>query len=212
MLQERHWVAPGILEFRLQRPAGFDFLPGQFVRLAMDGYQRDYTMISEPGATTLDFCIAVEAAGRFSSAIQAAANGEIFHFDGPLGHFVHQGAVNPAVFVATGTGVAPFVAFCRSGLRGDLLLHGVFTPERLVYRQVLRAGVHTYVACVSRKGAVDQGDTALFPGRVTRYLETKLAPGTYDFYLCGRRAMIRDAVAIIDRRFEGSRLFLEAYT
>ena len=48
-LRKRHWVAPGILEFRLQRPSGFDFIPGQYVRFVMDGYRREYTMISEPG-------------------------------------------------------------------------------------------------------------------------------------------------------------------
>ena len=211
VLIARQWLAPGILEFRLQRPSGFDFIPGQFVRFAMEGYQREYTMISEPGAATLDFCVAVEERGRFSNAIQDADIGAGFDFDGPLGHFVHQGPANPAVFVATGTGVAPFVAFFRSGVRGALLLFGIGTPDRLIYKQVLQAGVHACVACISKEGAVDDDHAGRFPGRVTRYLETRLAPGVYDFYLCGRRAMIRDATAIIDRRFEGSRLFIEAY-
>ena len=211
ILRDRRWLAPGILEFRLQRPPGFDFIPGQFVRFIMAGYQREYTMISQTGAETLDFCIAVEALGRFSDAIQAADTEAAFSFDGPLGHFVYQGPANPAVFVATGTGVAPFVAFCRSGVRGALLLHGVGTSDRLIYNQVLQAGMQSSVACISKAGAVGDDPTGRFPGRVTRYLETRLAPGNYDFYLCGRRAMIRDATAIIDRRFEGSRLFIEAY-
>lgn len=209
-LTGRQWIAPEILEFRLRRPAGFDFIPGQFVRFDMGGYQREYTMISKQGDATIDFCIDVKEPGHFSSAIQAADIGAIFKIIGPLGHFIHQGTTaRPAVFVATGTGVAPFVAFCRTGVRGALLLHGVGDPGRLIYRQVLRDGVQSYVACISREFAGAGGDH--FPGRVTRYLESQLPPGTYDFYLCGGRAMIRDAVAIIDRRFDGSRLFVEAY-
>ena len=212
VLRARRWLAPGILEFRLQRPTGFDFIPGQFVRFVLqEGYQREYTMISETDAETLAFCIAVEASGRFSQAIQAADIEAAFSFDGPLGHFVFQGPANPAVFVATGTGVAPFVAFFRSGVRGALLLHGVGTADRLIYRPVLQAGVQSYVACITGENTDGREDTDLFAGRVTGYLETRLAPGVYDFYLCGRRAMIRDATAIIDLRFEGSRLFIEAY-
>ena len=45
----------------------------------------------------------------------------------------------------------------------------------------------------------------------TGYLKSELAPGTYDFYLCGRRDMIRDATAVIDGRFGDSRLFIENY-
>jgi ferredoxin-NADP reductase len=56
-LVDRHWLAPGILEWRLTRPAGVGFIPGQFLRFVMDGYQRDYTMVSDPDAETLDFCM-----------------------------------------------------------------------------------------------------------------------------------------------------------
>jgi ferredoxin-NADP reductase len=211
-LQERRWIAPGILECKLQRPDGFDFIPGQFARFVMDGYRREYTMISRPGAESLDFCIAVEEEGRFSGEVRAADRGAVFGFDGPLGHFVFNKKGNPAVFVAAGTGVAPFVAFCRGGVRGALLLHGAAAVDRLIYRRVLQARIRSYVACISRETVGGDAKTNFFPGRVTHYLETKLAPGIYDFYLCGRRAMIRDAAGIIDRKFGGSRVFIEAYT
>ena len=71
-LVDRHWLAPGILELRLTRPEGVTFIPGQFLRFVMDGYERDYTMVSAPDAETLDFCIAMVDGGRFSSDIQKA--------------------------------------------------------------------------------------------------------------------------------------------
>ncbi len=207
----RHWLAPGILEIRLARPEGVTFIPGQFLRFVMDGYARDYTMVSAPDAETLDFCIATVDGGRFSSDIQRADSHATFQLTGPHGHFVFQGQANPAVFVATGTGVAPFVSFCRSGVDAGLLLHGVGTPDRLIYRDILQSGLRGYVPCISRRfDKRDRPDNA-FAGRVTHYLEQQLTPGTYDFYLCGRGAMIRDVTAVIDRQFGDSRLFIETY-
>ena len=210
-LVDRHWLAPGILELRLTRPEGVVYIPGQFLRLVMDGYERDYTMVSTPDAETIDFCIAMVDGGRFSSDIQKADIDATFQLTGPHGHFVFQGPANPAVFVATGTGVAPFVAFCRSGVDTGLLLHGVGTPDRLIYRDILQSALGDYVPCISRSSEnVGRPDNA-FPGRVTHYLEQQLKPGTYDFYLCGRGAMIRDATALIDEKFGDSRLYIETY-
>ncbi|HSO18938.1 MAG TPA: FAD-binding oxidoreductase [Desulfosarcina sp.] len=211
-LEARHWLAPGILEVRLRRPAGFDFIPGQFARLVMDDYVRDYTMVSGPKDDSLVFCIAVVEKGRFSQKILDSAVGTPFLLTGPHGHFVYQGTVNPPVFVATGTGIAPFAAFGRSGIGGDaLLLHGAGSPDQLIYRDLLQTAVRNYVPCVSRPCAAGRLPADAFGGRVTRYLEQRLESGRYDFYLCGRRAMIRDATAIIDRRFGQSRLFIETY-
>jgi ferredoxin-NADP reductase len=210
-LVARQWLAPGILEVRLARPAGVDFLPGQFMRILKGDYQRSYSMVSKPDADTIDFCIALVERGRFSQAIRRAAIGDTFYLSGPHGHFVYQGPGNPEIYVATGTGIAPFVAFCRSGVSRGTLLHGVGTPDRLIYRSVLQSALPGYVPCLSRtpgRGDIPEG---AFAGRITHYLEQMLAPGTYDFYLCGWQAMIRDAVAIIDDRFDRSRLFVETY-
>jgi hypothetical protein len=46
---------------------------------------------------------------------------------------------------------------------------------------------------------------------VTDYLQKNLAPGEYDFYLCGRREMIHDVTLLIDERFEGSLIYTEIY-
>lgn len=211
VLEDRRWLAPGILEFRLRRPNGFTFIPGQFLRFTLDDVQRDYTMVSRPEAKTLDFCIAVVDGGRFSTEIQQARIGSRFQVSGPLGHFICQGAANPAVFVATGTGVAPFVAFCRSGVARAILLHGVRHPDGLIYRNVLAPAVQSYVACIGTSSAATGYVIEVYPNHVTDYLKSELAPGIYDFYLCGRRDMIRDATAIIDGQFGDSRLFIENY-
>jgi hypothetical protein len=48
-------------------------------------------------------------------------------------------------------------------------------------------------------------------GRVTDYLYNNLAPGRYDFYLCGRREMIRDVTICVDEIFPDSLVFTEIF-
>jgi benzoate/toluate 1,2-dioxygenase reductase component len=207
----RRWLVPGILELRMSRPAGLAFLPGQFLRFVMDGYERDYTMVSAPDDASLEFCIAMVDQGRFSTDILTAKIGTSFELSGPHGHFIFQGPVNPAVFVATGTGIAPFVSFCRAGIRDALLLHGAQSPDGLIYRDLLQTCYQRYIPCISDPAKRDAGPANAFTGRVTHFLSDVLDPGIYDFYLCGRRSMVQDATAIVDERFDGSRLFIEVY-
>jgi benzoate/toluate 1,2-dioxygenase reductase subunit len=210
-LLDRHWLAPGILELRLTRPEGVAFIPGQFLRLLWMVTSGITPWFPHRMPRRSIFASPWWMGGRFSSDILKAEIGILIPLTGPHGHFVFQGPVNPAVFVATGTGVAPFVAFCRSGVDEARLIHGVGTPDRLIYRDLLQSALQEYVPCISRPSENMDPSNRAFSGRVTDYLGQRLKPGTYDFYLCGRRSMIRDAAAIVDDRFGDSRLFIETY-
>jgi ferredoxin-NADP reductase len=112
------------------------------------------------------------------------------------------------VFVATGTGIAPFSAMALSGVSNFTLLHGVNTSDDLYYAELFRAQAAHYVPCLSEQTVPLQG---AFQGRVTAYLEQQLPPGKYTFYLCGRQAMIHDATHLIDERFHGSKIYTEIF-
>jgi NAD(P)H-flavin reductase len=95
----------------------------------------------------------------------------------------------------------------RSGLKNFTLLHGVRSPEDLYYSAVFKSAAAAYVPCLSGGTRLKEG----FSGRVTDYLNTHFAVGAYDFYLCGRSEMIRDATLIVDDRFPGSFVYTEIY-
>ncbi len=182
------------------------------MRFVIDSVERDYTMVSAPEAETLNFCLKIREEGRFSKTILTAPLGHPFQMSGPHGHFVYRKSENPALFVATGTGIAPFVAFSQSEIGKATLLHGVGSAELLTYQEILQRAIDTYVPCISRQPAVHQSQSGgMFAGHVTDYLEKELPPGIYDFYLCGHSAMIRDATAIIDDLFEDSKLYIENF-
>lgn len=206
-----HEVAPGILEVRMERPSGFKFLPGQFLRFYIDDVPRDYTIISAPHSKSIDFCIALVEGGRFSTIISRAMAGDTFKLSGPHGHFTFKESTTKSIFVATGVGVAPFVSFCRSGIKDATLIHGVSTPDQLIYHHLLQPHLGTYIPCISQPFEKTEQLHDAYSGRVTDYLKTSLPQDTYDFYVCGQRNMIRDVTAVIDDHFDGSRLFIENF-
>jgi ferredoxin-NADP reductase len=110
------------------------------------------------------------------------------------------------VFVATGTGIAPFVSMVKSGCKGFTLLHGVPTSAELYYGESFRAAAFRYVPCLSEENAA-----GAFSGRVTEWVRTHLAPGSYDFYLCGRREMVRDVTSLVDEGYLASRVYAEIF-
>jgi benzoate/toluate 1,2-dioxygenase reductase component len=204
----RRWLSPTTFELSLERPAGFDFQPGQRVRLESGPNFREYSIAAAPGDADVTLCIRRVAGGAVSAWLSTAGIGTTLHGSGPHGYFTFQPSPRPAIFVATGTGVAPFVSMTKAGTKGFTLLHGVRRAEDLFYRELLAASAHRYLACLS-EGA--PADPDVLAGRVTRHLERQVPPGTYDFYLCGRRDMIRDATWLIDDRFCGSRVYSEIF-
>lgn len=210
-LISRREIAPGILEVSMAKPKGFAFIPGQFVRIYLDGTPREYTIVSGKDADTIDLCIALVEWGQFSTLITKAPLGGRIQFSGPHGHFIFQESPRRSVFVATGTGIAPFVAFCRGGINGDILLQGVAVQEQLIYNNVLKDCFEKYVPCISNPEPARCNQDGVYAGRVTEYLKSMLVPGVYDFYVCGQRNMVADVTALIDEAFGRSRLFIENY-
>jgi len=124
VLLARRWLTDNSIELRLQRPKGFEFKPGQYIRLHHETLERDYSLASGPDDPELRLVVRVFPQGRVSTFLTAIADGTPLSFSGPLGYFIFQTSDRTPVFVATGTGVAPFVAMSRAGFKGYICLHG----------------------------------------------------------------------------------------
>ena len=136
-----------------------------------------------------------------------AEKGARFSFYGPHGYFTFKPSERPAVLVASGTGIAPFRSMVRSGITPEFILHGVETSADLYYAEELQPASGTYVPCLSQSSK----SQTHFAGRVTDYLQRHLPPANYDFYLCGRREMIRDVTLLVDELFEDSFVYTETF-
>ena len=210
-LVDRTWLARDIFQLELERPPSFHFEAGQGVRLAFRGVEREYSLVSHSADHRLALCVQLVENGRLSPLLAEAGIGTVFTLTGPHGYFVLQPAEQPPVFVATGTGVAPFVSMVRGGARGFKMIQGAATEDRLLYAHLLRDAAGSFVGCVSRNQGNRSPGPEFVAGRVTDCLQNGSLAGRFDFYLCGRREMVRDATSIIDQRFPGSRVFFEIF-
>ena len=209
-ITHRQWLTGDVFTLRLARPPEFAFTAGQRVRLHLGGEVRDYSLIPGPGPDELEFLIRSVADGIVSSHLSRCPLNTILPFSEPSGHFIYRPSPRQAVFIATGTGIAPFAAMCRSGAEGFIVLHGVRKAGELYYRDQLEPSAVRFVACLTEPESPTP-PIGIFGGRVTQYLRTCLPPGAYDFYIAGRREMIADAMAIIDDRFPTSRVYTEIF-
>ena len=207
-LIHRQWLTDTVVELHFSRPDGFRFEPGQRLRICHDALERDYSLASAPGDPELRLLVRVFPEGRGSTYLSRVESGQPISFYGPRGYFVYRESPRTAVFVATGTGVAPFLSMCRTGVSGFICLHGAKDRAGLLHAAVLEKQATRYVPCLSSSADSSSSD---FAGRVTDYLGGSLAPGDYDFYLCGHQEMIRDAFQIIDERFEQAHVHSEVF-
>ena len=206
---QRCWLTKGVFILRLERPANFRFTAGQCLRLHRNGKVRDYSLIPGDHPNELELLIRAVTGGCVSRHLSDCPLKTPLAFNGPIGHFIYRPSPRQAVFIATGTGIAPFAAMARSGVTGFILLHGVRNAGELYYRNLLEPVAKRLIPCLSDPAAVLPDEA--FPGRATRFLQTQMAPGDYDFYLAGRREMIADAMAIVDDRFPSSRVYTEIF-
>ena len=210
-LLSRSWITEDAFEIRFSRPPLFHFAAGQRVRFIRDKVERDYSPVSSPQDVTIDFLVRSVKRGVFSAALASAREGESFQFTGPHGYFRFYPSERLPVFVATGTGVAPFVSMARAGVKDFVLLHGVRRFLELYYEPLFRKTAKLYVPCLSGTKDPREDAAGAFAGRVTGYLADHLASGAYDFYLCGNADMIGDATLLVDRKFPQSRVYTETF-
>lgn len=175
---------------------GFDFIPGQYVVLRdpESGQAREYSIYSSTQDDVLSFLVREIKGGGFSRLLRHLTVGSSMYIEGPMGFFIldkqaRSGA--PVLFVASGTGIAPFRSFVRSmpGLN-YLLLHGVCFADEAYGKHEFDQS--RYYLCTSRE---DKGN---YFGRVTSYLRKYPVNEKMICYLCGNSNMIEEVTDILE--------------
>jgi len=190
----------------LGRPPGFSFEAGQVIRVYAGKEGRDYSLTGSPSAGALQLLVRRIQGGAVSPALVGLPPGAAVVFSGPHGVFTLRPSERSVVMVGTGVGIAPFLSMVRGGASGFTFLHGARSADELFYRRELEAAAARYVACLSR-----QSLPGCFSGRVTDWARADLPAGPFDFYLCGRREMVRDMILLVDQRYPGSRVYTEIF-
>lgn len=101
------------LEFQMQNPSRFGFVPGQWLSLKHnlpDGGEitRAYSIASAPRDTQhFAFCLNRVRGGHLSGFLCDMREGDEIRCQGPFGNFILHPPMRDTIFIATGTGIAP---------------------------------------------------------------------------------------------------------
>jgi ferredoxin--NADP+ reductase len=218
--RRREW-APGLVTLTIAAEVE-PFAAGQFRNLALSHNgeleRRAYSMASAPGEP-LEFFLNVVDGGAFSPTLCAlTAGASILVEKKAQGFFTLSYVPDCEVLwlIATGTGLAPFIAMLRSEepwrrFPRIVVVHGVREAAQLAYRDELashseaHAGRLVWVPVVSR----DPGAPDVLHGRITTALESgelercsgiALSPEKSHLMLCGNPDMIRDLGGLLEPR------------
>ena len=220
------------LEFAVQQVDRFDFIPGQFLSLVApkEGQEitRAYSIASAPyNANRFDLCLNRVDDGFFSNLLCDIKEGEIIHFHGPHGMFTLRDPLTDAIFICTGTGVAPIRGFIqwlfanaeRSQGHEFWLVFGTRHEEAIFYRDLfVQVGAQYpnfhYVATLSRPNDSWQGPRGYVQEHVRAIVEA-LPPERrtqLNAYICGLNNMVKANRELLkDLGFEKKSVIYERY-
>jgi len=168
---------------------GLAFVPGDCVALYSDaGTSRPYSIASGNQEESLQFIIRELPGGAVSPWLRSRKPGDRVRVSVPFGWFRPGQDLDgaPFVFIATGTGIAPFLSYSKSGSPSSpkQVLWGVRKAGHAVDFDFLK-GQWPIQLAVSREQAAGH-----FHGRVTQLLpELEIDPEAH-YYLCGLERMI----------------------
>jgi ferredoxin-NADP reductase len=214
-------TTPAIVESCVN-PRGGCVTPGQFVsikeQVAGKEVTRAYSIASPPDGNRFALCLNRVNEGLVSPRLFALQPGEHVEVAEPLGYFTLRRPEKPAVFVATGTGIAPFRSILLSALPSSApitLIFGVRYAAGLLYRDefISLAEHHPHFKFIPTVTRPDESWKGL-EGRVQMHLETALAhhAETPDVYICGLKEMVDDVRALLKQRgFDRKKIIYEKY-
>jgi benzoate/toluate 1,2-dioxygenase reductase component len=210
-LLSRRWLSHHVFEMELARPESFTFTAGQTIAFLHESIKRHYSLVSGPAESTLTLCVQRIKEGVFSNILAAAEIGARFHISGPHGYFTFKPSQRRAVFVATGTGIAPFVSVARTGVTGFTLFHEVEFEKELFYQSELRDAALEYYACLTKISEDKRLCSNLFCGKAADCIKKYLTKASYDFYLCGNEKMIKEVTLLVDENYPKSFIYTEVF-
>ncbi len=201
---ETRKLSPTTIGFtlKLSDPAALSFLPGQYVNVSVPGTSqtRSYSFSSMPKDGLVEFLVRNIPGGLMSSYLDArAAAGDQLTVTGPIGAFYLREVRRPALFLAGGTGLAPFLAMLevlreQGATRPVHMIYGVTNDADLVEVDRLTAFAAAIPGFTFTTVVADPASAHERKGYVTHHLpDAALHGGDVDIYLCGPPPMV-DAV------------------
>jgi Na+-transporting NADH:ubiquinone oxidoreductase subunit F len=202
---------------RIALPEGeeIDFIPGQYIQIETPAYKktpepvyRAYSIASDPrDKTHLDFCIRLVPGGICTTYVfEHMEAGNPIRFNGPYGDFHLTDTDKDMIFIAGGSGMAPFLCMLahikNEGItRNVTYFFGARSRRDLICLDKMAAFEKAlpnfkFVPCLSEALPEDnwEGETGLVTDVMSRHCPDL---SNMEAYLCGSPGMIDASVAAL---------------
>jgi ferredoxin-NADP reductase len=202
-------VAERTLASHFEKPKGFDFRAGQYVDLTLidppetdaEGTTRSFTLASAPYEDEVLIATRLRDTA-FKRVLEKLAPGAEVLLEGPMGSFtLHQNVSKPAVLLAGGIGITPFLSIARQAAHDRLphriyLFYANYRPEDAAFLDSLAAlekanprfRLIATMTGMERSAASWSGETGIIDAAmVRRYIEDLHGP---IFYIAGPPEMV----------------------
>lgn len=198
--------------FEFVTPPAIPFEAGQYVSMQVSdrGDRRSYSIASSPEVThSFELLVDITPQGIGSQFLEKIQLGQEVKVLAPLGRFTvpQDPAEHALIFVATGSGVAPFRSMIldQLQLKGDqreMILFWGLRHENLMFWQDEFLELSESFPNFHFHPVISQAtpEWTLCRGRVTNCLSVHTLPENAGYYLCGNDAMVKDVLTFLDAK------------
>ncbi len=203
-IEKKEQLADAVFLFTILNtdPVACAFTSGQYMTLVVDQTtRRQYTMCSAPDDRRFQIVVDVSPMGKGSRYLLERTPGDRIEYLAPLGSFTLMPTEAPLLFVATGTGIAPFRSMVndifRDSVNQDRIVHlywGLRYEHDLYWQSDFEDIARQYrgfkfFVSLSKPSSTWSG----MQGHITNHvLSDPLLGDSSQIYLCGNSAMITE--------------------
>ena len=197
-------VTHNVKHFRLEKPAGYQFIPGQATEVAINkpkwtNERRPFTFTSLNDWDYLEFTIKIysDHDGVTNQLGQLRAGDELLLHD-VWGAIQYKGE---GTFIAGGAGVTPFIAIFRQLQKDKAIGNNKLIFSNKTHRDIILKDEFTAMLGDNFINTLTQEQYMGYDHHKIddEYLKEKISDFSQQFYICGPDAMVKEMQAILER-------------
>lgn len=200
-LVKKEKITHDVMQFSIQKPTGFSFVPGQAVDLSIGlvGYELEvapFTIISLEEDLYLEFIIKIRPErNSLTYRLSMLKLGGVVQISRPWDTFQYKGS---GCFIAAGTGIVPFMPIL-AGINGEdpkdkeghQVLYAGRSREDILFEHKLRLWFGSNFTTVLSRPETK----SIFPKKVDfELLRTRVQNKDRQFYICGPKSFEFDTM------------------